>query len=83
RKDVREGRTMPVPKHLRDSHYSGAKRLGHGEGYEYAHNAEDGIATQEYLGVDREYYTPVSRGFEVELGHRLAEIRAKLRAEVE
>jgi putative ATPase len=80
RHDVREGRTVPVPRHLRDKHYSGAKRLGHGEGYEYAHNAEDGIATQDYLGVEREYYNPVPRGYEVELGERLAQIRAKLRA---
>ena len=80
RHDVREGRTVPVPRHLRDKHYSGAKRLGHGEGYEYAHNAEDGIATQDYLGVEREYYTPVPRGYEVEIGERLAQIRAKLRA---
>src|SRR5678810_1227750 len=35
-KDVREGRTLPVPKHLRDTHYKGSKRLGHGQGYEYA-----------------------------------------------
>jgi putative ATPase len=81
RKDIREGRIVPVPVHLRDQHYPGAKRLGHGEGYEYAHNAEDGIAAQDYLGVEREYYRPVPRGFEVELAERLAAIRAKLRGE--
>ena len=80
RKDVREDRTVPVPTHLRDKHYAGAKRLGHGEGYQYAHNAEDGIAAQDYLGVEREYYRPVDRGFEAELGKRLEVIRAKLRA---
>ena len=80
RRDVREGRTVPVPMHLRDKHYSGAKRLGHGEGYEYAHNAEDGVVAQEYLGVEREYYSPVDRGFEAELAQRLATIRAKLRS---
>jgi putative ATPase len=80
RADIREGRTVPVPVHLRDSHYSGAKRLGHGEGYEYAHDAEGGVAAQQYLGVDREYYRPVPRGFEVELAERLQAIRAKLRA---
>src|SRR5437762_10369778 len=36
--DVRSGRTLPVPEHLRDAHYPGAKRLGHGEGYQYAHD---------------------------------------------
>jgi putative ATPase len=79
RADVREGRTTPVPVHLRDSHYAGAKRLGHGEGYQYSHNETDGVSTQDYLGVEREYYRPVNRGFEAELGERLAAIRAKLR----
>jgi putative ATPase len=79
RQDIREGRVLPVPVHLRDQHYPGAKRLGHGEGYEYTHDAEGGIAAQDYLGVEREYYRPVPRGFEAELAQRLAEIRAKLR----
>ena len=80
RRDVREGRLLPVPVQLRDSHYAGAKRLGHGEGYEYAHNAEGGIAAQDYLGVEREYYQPTDRGFERELGERLADIRRRLKS---
>ena len=79
RRDVREARLLPVPRHLRDSHYAGAKRLGHGEGYEYAHEAEDAVAAQDYLGIDREYYQPTSRGYEAELAERLKAIRAKLR----
>jgi putative ATPase len=79
RHDIREGRLLPVPRHLQDSHYAGAKRLGHGEGYEYAHNAEGGVAAQDYLGVEREYYRPTNRGFEKELEERLKTIRAKLR----
>ena len=79
RADVREGRTLPVPVHLRDKHYSGAERLGHGKGYEYSHDAEGGVAAQDYLGVDKEYYRPTPRGFELELGRRLIEIREKLR----
>lgn len=79
RRDVREGRLLPVPVHLRDRHYSGAKRLGHGEGYQYAHDHPDGVAPQDYLGVDREYYRPVDRGFERELAQRLEAIRARLR----
>jgi putative ATPase len=79
RKDIREGRVLPVPVHLRDRHYPGAERLGHGAGYEYAHDAEGGIAAQDYLGVEREYYRPVPRGFEAELAERLAAIRARLR----
>lgn len=79
RHDIREGRVLPVPVHLRDAHYPAAKRLGHGEGYEYAHDAEGGVAAQDYLGVQREYYRPVPRGFEAELAERLAAIRARLR----
>jgi putative ATPase len=79
RQDVREGRLLPVPVHLRDKHYAGAERLGHGKDYEYAHDHEGGVAAQDYLGIDREYYRPVDRGFEAELAVRLATIRAKLR----
>lgn len=79
-KDVRQGRTVPVPKHLRDAHYHGAKQLDHGVGYKYSHNAEDAVAAQDY-GVDREYYHPVDRGYEAELAARLKKIRAKLRSE--
>jgi putative ATPase len=77
--DVRGGRLVPVPVQLRDAHYFGAKQLGHGIGYEYAHNAEGGVAAQDYLGIEREYYRPVPRGFEAELASRLESIREKLR----
>ncbi|HVU88168.1 MAG TPA: replication-associated recombination protein A [Pirellulales bacterium] len=79
RADVKSGRLLPVPVHLKDSHYQGAKRLGHGANYEYAHNAPDAVAAQDYLGVEREYYRPVPRGFERELAERLQKIRARLR----
>lgn len=79
RADIQEGRTVPVPRHLRDAHYQGAKRLGNGTDYQYSHDAEDGVAAQDYLGVDREYYHPTDRGFERELGERLEVIREKLR----
>ncbi len=79
RHDIREGRLLPVPRHLQDAHYRGSKRLGHGQGYEYAHDAPDAIAAQDYLGVEREYYRPTDRGFEKELAERLERIRARLR----
>jgi len=79
RQDVIEGRLLPVPRHLRDSHYAGAQRLGHGEGYIYSHDAPEGIAAQDYLGVQREYYRPVPRGYEQELLARLKQLRALLR----
>jgi len=80
RGDVREGRLLPVPVHLRDSHYPGAKRLGHGQDYQYAHDEPDAVASQDYLGVEREYYRPTDRGFEREVAERLATIRKRLRA---
>jgi putative ATPase len=79
RTDVRDGAIVPVPRHLRDKHYSGAAALGHGEDYQYSHNAPEGIAAQDYLGVERCYYEPVDRGFEAELRQRLERIRAKLK----
>ncbi|MCP4477450.1 MAG: replication-associated recombination protein A, partial [Planctomycetaceae bacterium] len=69
----------PVPRHLRDSHYREANQLGHGTGYQYAHNESDGVSSQDYLGVDRSYYQPVDRGFESEIKKRLDLIREKLR----
>ena len=81
RKDVREGRTLPVPKHLRDSHYKGAESFGHGEGYQYSHDFDDAIADQEYLPEERRYYEPTDRGHEAEIKKRLEEWRKKRRAE--
>lgn len=75
-KDVKEGRTLPVPKHLRDSHYAGANKLGH-VGYQYAHNFEGGWVDQEYLPADVTYYTPTDRGFEATIRERMAEIEAR------
>jgi putative ATPase len=79
RGDVRERRLLPVPIHLKDGHYAGSKRLGHGKGYEYSHDAEGGVAAQDYLGVEREYYYPTDRGFEKELAARLEVLRERLR----
>ncbi len=71
RRDVREGRTAQVPVHLRDAHYPGAERLGHGEGYQYSHDYPEGWSDQEYLSIDREYYRPADRGAEAEIRRRL------------
>jgi putative ATPase len=77
RKDVREGRTLPVPKHLRDSHYRGAEDFGHGKDYKYSHDYEGGHVAQDYLPEGRRYYEPTDRGYEAVLRQRLAEWRAK------
>jgi len=74
--DVKEGRTIPVPRHLRDASYRGAKRLGHGRGYEYAHDHEGGMVAQDYLGVDKTYYVPTDRGHERVMAEYLAKFKA-------
>jgi len=79
RRDVRENRVLPVPVHLRDAHYKSAEKLGHGVDYQYSHDSPDGVVAQDYLGVDREYYQPVPRGYEAELAKRLEKLRATLR----
>jgi putative ATPase len=73
--DVRNQRTVPVPKHLRSTGYAGAKRLGAGEGYRYPPDAGDGIVDQEYLGVDRNYYMPTDRGAEADMQRYLDRVR--------
>ncbi|MEX0726401.1 MAG: replication-associated recombination protein A, partial [Planctomycetaceae bacterium] len=75
--DVRTKAVLPVPVHLQDAHYPGAKRLGHGKGYDYAHNHDEGWVDQDYLGVDRKYYEPVDRGFEAELKRRLDDMESR------
>lgn len=81
RNEVRQGALIPVPRHLRDGHYAGSKQLGHGVGYAYAHDHEDGVAAQDYLGVDRQFYHPVLRGDEVNLANRYEELRGKLKSQ--
>jgi putative ATPase len=75
--DVRQNTILPVPMHLRDGHYAGAARLGHGEGYQYSHDSADGWVNQDYLGVEKQYYHPVNRGDEAQFLQRLTELRAK------
>jgi len=74
RQDVREGRTLPVPLHLRDAHYPGAKQLGHTE-YQYSHDFQGGWVEQEYLPEEGRYYEPTDRGYEVIIRERLDKLR--------
>lgn len=76
--DVRAGGFGRVPMHLRDAHYPGAKRLGHGKGYKYAHDSEIGIVAQQYLPDElrgRRYYEPTTHGTERDVSARLEKIR--------
>lgn len=70
--DVKHQRTVPVPKHLRSGAYAGAKNLGHGNDYQYAHNSKAGFVDQDYLGVDKTYYQPTDRGYEKRIREYLA-----------
>ena len=70
-KDVEEGRTLEVPKHLRDSHYPGAKKLGHGKGYKYAHTYKGHYVPQKYLSKKKTYYRPTEMGYEKQIKERL------------
>lgn len=82
--DVRAGRAGAVPPHLRDAHYAGADRLGHGKGYTYAHDEPHAVAHQQYAPdelVDARYYQPSERGHEREVAARLARIRQILHDE--
>jgi putative ATPase len=76
--DVRSGRTLAVPEHLRDAHYKGAERLGHGQGYQYAHDHPDHFAAQDYLGADRRYYEPTDQGVEKKIRERVEKWRSLL-----
>ena len=75
--DVRTKAVLPVPRHLQDSHYPGAEKLGHRQDYAYAHDGEDGWVNQDYLGVDRTYYEPTDRGHEAVMKQRLEELKKR------
>ncbi|WP_243063072.1 replication-associated recombination protein A [Humibacter sp. RRB41] len=82
--DVRAGKIGRVPKHLRDGHYPGAKRLGHGKGYVYPHDDGLGVVRQQYLPDDLKnsvYYSPTEHGNEREIAVRLAKLRRITRGE--
>ncbi|MDX6285395.1 MAG: putative ATPase [Frankiales bacterium] len=84
--DVRQGLAGPVPPHLRDSHYAGAKTIEHGHGYRYPHDFPagplGGVVAQQYAPdtvADREYYRPSAAGEERAAAERLDTLRRALR----
>jgi putative ATPase len=80
--DVRNGLIGAVPAHLRDTHYPGAGKVGHGEGYRYPHDFDDGIVAQRYAPdpvADRIYYEPSGHGQEARVAERAGRIKAILR----
>jgi putative ATPase len=82
RAEVRSNGAKTPPGYLRDAHYPGAKSLGRGEGYRYAHDEPGGVSDQRLLpeGLeDRRFYEPTDRGFEAELGERLDALHKRIR----
>jgi len=73
--DVEKGRTLEVPTHLKDSSYKGAKRLGHGTGYKYAHSYKDHYVEQEYIPTKTKYYEPTDIGYEKRIKEYLTKLR--------
>lgn len=73
--DVKNNKTLEVPAALKDSHYKGAKSLGHGKGYQYAHDFEGHYVDQAYMAEKRAYYEPTEQGFEKNFKHYLQKIR--------
>ena len=75
--DVKEQPTQRVPAHLKDSHYSAAKKAGFGVDYKYPHNFDEGFVPQEYLptAIKKEYYTPTERGNEKNMKRYLQKLQ--------
>jgi putative ATPase len=82
--DVRAGKIGPVPAHLRDAHYGGSKKIGHGKGYKYAHDEPFGVAEQQYapdVVLDATYYRPTTLGAEAAVKERWERLRRIVRGE--
>ena len=80
--DVRAGKIGRVPKGMRDAHYGGARKLGHGKGYQYPHDTEIGVVEQQYIPTEllgARYYEPTERGNEREVSARWAKLRRIIR----
>jgi len=75
--DVKSQTTIPVPKHLKDSHYPAAKKAGFGADYKYPHNFKDGFVPQEYLpaAMKKEYYKPKEKDGEKNIKRYLQKLQ--------
>lgn len=75
---VANGQTPPIPTHLQDSHYKSAGKLGHGLGYQYAHDFKNHYVQQQYLPdalVGTQFYEPTEMGYEKKIREHLERIR--------
>jgi len=73
--DIKENKVQEVPVHLKDSHYQGAKDLGHGIGYKYSHDFPDHFVKQKYTNKKVRYYEPSDLGHEAKIKERLEKLR--------
>ncbi|NQT32549.1 MAG: replication-associated recombination protein A [Candidatus Omnitrophica bacterium] len=74
-KDVEDERTQEVPDHLKDAHYPGAEKLGHGEGYKYAHSYEGHYVEQDYVRKKKTYYIPTELGYEKKIAEWMKSLK--------
>ena len=77
---VKTAKTMPVPVHLQDAHYKGAAKLGHGQGYLYAHDYPNHYVKQQYLPDGMEgmvFYEPTENGYEKKIKEHLEFLRGE------
>lgn len=77
-KEVEESGNLSIPVHLQDAHYKGAKKLGHGTGYKYAHDYSNNYVKQQYLPYElsgREFYRPSGNGYEAKIREHMAKIK--------
>ncbi len=75
--DVKEKRLQAVPEHLKDGSYKGAKSLGHGVGYQYAHDFPNHYVPQVYMPHDAVYYNPTTQGHEAKIKERMDKLKKK------
>jgi putative ATPase len=80
--DVKSQKTIPVPKHLKDSHYPAAKKLGYGADYKYPHNFKNGFVSQEYLTarMKKKYYKPKEIGYEKNINRYLQKLQTLIQS---
>ncbi|MDP8252821.1 MAG: replication-associated recombination protein A [Candidatus Kaelpia aquatica] len=74
--DIEGGRVLEVPGHLKDSHYKGAEKLGHGKDYKYPHSYKDGWVEQDYLPKNVSYYLPKNIGYEKKIKEFLDQLQS-------
>jgi putative ATPase len=79
--DILTHGVMEVPRHLRDAHYGGAKKLGRGIGYKYPHDYPSHFVEQEYIPESRCFYEASTLGYEEEIRRWLEEIKKRIKEE--